>query len=279
MDAVLQALSDPSRRTVLAALGEGPATAGELAALLPIARPGVSRHLRVLREAGLVEVRQEAQFRVYSLRPDPLAEVDEWLGHYRSLWESRLDALHTEIARGKKRTEEHDMTEETRATTRITGTMHSVDGKGVVRMDGRYDTDIDDLWSAVSDPARLARWVAEVEGDLHVGGAFRATFTSGWEGPGRVEVCEPPTRLLVTLSPGDEDETVVEAELMADGDQTRLVVEERGIPLADWPRTAPAGRPTSRTSVPTSRDAEAADWHTRWTELDPSYQERTVEPR
>jgi DNA-binding transcriptional ArsR family regulator len=102
MDAVLQALSDPSRRTVLAALGEGPATAGELAALLPIARPGVSRHLRVLREAGLVEVRQEAQFRVYSLRPDPLAEVDEWLSHYRSLWESRLDALHTEIARGKK---------------------------------------------------------------------------------------------------------------------------------------------------------------------------------
>ncbi len=102
MDAVLQALADPSRRTVLDALGEGPATAGELAALLPIARPGVSRHLRVLREAGLVEVRQEAQFRVYSLRPDPLVEVDEWLSHYRSLWESRLDALHTEIARGKK---------------------------------------------------------------------------------------------------------------------------------------------------------------------------------
>jgi DNA-binding transcriptional ArsR family regulator len=102
MDAVLHALSDPSRRTVLDALGRAPATAGELAALLPIARAGVSRHLRVLREAGLVEVRQEAQFRVYSLRPDPLAQVDEWLSHYRSLWESRLYALHTEIARGKK---------------------------------------------------------------------------------------------------------------------------------------------------------------------------------
>ena len=79
----------------------GPATAGELAALLPIARPGVSRHLRVLREAGLVEVRQEAQRRVYSLRPQPLAEIDEWLSRYRALWEQRLDALHTEIARGK----------------------------------------------------------------------------------------------------------------------------------------------------------------------------------
>jgi DNA-binding transcriptional ArsR family regulator len=102
MDAVLQALSDENRRTVLDALIGGPATAGELAALLPIARPGVSRHLRVLRETGLVEVRQEAQRRVYSLRPEPLAEVDEWLGRYRALWERRLDALHTEVARGKR---------------------------------------------------------------------------------------------------------------------------------------------------------------------------------
>src|SRR4051812_36749975 len=102
MEAVLQALADESRRTMLATLAQGPATAGELAALLPIARPGVSRHLRVLREAGLVEVRQEAQRRIYSLRPEPLAEVDEWLAPYRGLWQQRLDALHTEIARGKR---------------------------------------------------------------------------------------------------------------------------------------------------------------------------------
>jgi DNA-binding transcriptional ArsR family regulator len=101
MEAVLRALADGSRRTVLDALTRGPATAGELAALLPIARPGVSRHLRVLREAGLVEVRQEAQRRVYSLRLEPLSEVDEWLDRYRALWEQRLDALHTEVARGK----------------------------------------------------------------------------------------------------------------------------------------------------------------------------------
>ena len=83
MDAVLQALSDESRRIVLDALKDGPATVGDLAALLPIARPGVSRHLRVLREAGLVDARQDAQRRIYSLRPEPLAEVDEWFGHYR----------------------------------------------------------------------------------------------------------------------------------------------------------------------------------------------------
>src|SRR5262245_9803043 len=102
MEAVLRALADESRRTLLESLADGPATAGGLAALLPIARPGVSRHLRVLREAGLVEVRREAQRRVYRLRPEPLAQVDEWLGRYRGLWEQRLDALQTEVSRGKR---------------------------------------------------------------------------------------------------------------------------------------------------------------------------------
>jgi len=102
MDAVFQALADESRRTVLQILRTRPATAGELASALPIARPGVSRHLRVLREAGLVEVRQEGQRRIYSLSPGPLADVDRWLADYRALWQNRLDALHTEIARGKK---------------------------------------------------------------------------------------------------------------------------------------------------------------------------------
>jgi DNA-binding transcriptional ArsR family regulator len=102
MEAVLRALADESRRTLLEALIGGPATAGELAALLPIARPGVSRHLRVLLEAGLVEVRQDAQWRVYGLHPEPLAELDQWLVPYRVLWEQRLDALHTEVARGKR---------------------------------------------------------------------------------------------------------------------------------------------------------------------------------
>jgi DNA-binding transcriptional ArsR family regulator len=102
MDAVLQALADPSRRTMLEILRSHPATAGELSEALPIARPGVSRHLRVLREVGLVDVRQDAQRRIYTLRPEALVEVDDWLEPYRALWRNRLDALHTEIARGKK---------------------------------------------------------------------------------------------------------------------------------------------------------------------------------
>ena len=101
MEAALRALADDSRRTMLETLATGPATAGELAALLPVARPGVSRHLRVLREAGLVEVRQEQQRRVDSLRPQPLTEIDDWLSRYLTLWEQRLNALHAEVARGK----------------------------------------------------------------------------------------------------------------------------------------------------------------------------------
>lgn len=94
----MDAVADHSRRTVLEALRSGPATAGELAALLPIARPGVSRHLRVLREAGLVSVRHDGQRRIYALRPEPFAELDQWLAPFRLVWEQRFEALHAEIA-------------------------------------------------------------------------------------------------------------------------------------------------------------------------------------
>ncbi len=87
---------------MLEALAERPRTVTELAHLLPIARPGVSRHLRVLREAGLVTVEADAQRRIYRLQPDPLTEVEDWLTTYRARWEQRLDALHTEIARGTR---------------------------------------------------------------------------------------------------------------------------------------------------------------------------------
>ena len=105
----MHALADESRRTVLEILRDHPATAGELAAALPIARPGVSRHLKVLREAGLVDVRPDAQRRIYRLRPAPLAEVDAWLEDYRSLWVDRLSALHTEVARHKAPDEQESL--------------------------------------------------------------------------------------------------------------------------------------------------------------------------
>ena len=124
------------------------------------------------------------------------------------------------------------MTSNARAGGRILGSLRSADGKGIVRMEDRFDTDIEDLWSALTDPGRLARWLGEVEGDLRLGGELRARFFDGWEGTGRVEACEPPRLLLVaTKHHRQADEQVIEAMLTADGDQTILVWEERGMPL------------------------------------------------
>ena len=87
------AIADPTRRRVLRLLAEGERTAGELAAAFTTSRPAVSRHLRVLREVGLVRVRPRAQERVYTLDPAPLEDVDAWLASLRAFWEPRLDAL------------------------------------------------------------------------------------------------------------------------------------------------------------------------------------------
>ena len=84
------------------------------------------------------------------------------------------------------------MTSNARAGDRLLGSLRSAEGKGIVRMEDRFDTDIDDLWSALTDPRRLARWMGEVEGDLRLGGEFRFSFVAtGSEGPGRVQACEP----------------------------------------------------------------------------------------
>jgi len=98
----LDALADPTRRRIVELLVEGERSAGEIAAEFPTSRPGVSRHLRVLREHGLVHARGEGRRRLYSLDPAPLAELDEWLGRYRSFWTNRLDALETEIRRQRR---------------------------------------------------------------------------------------------------------------------------------------------------------------------------------
>jgi DNA-binding transcriptional ArsR family regulator len=86
-------LAEPTRRRILDLLRERPRPVGDLVASLPVSQPGVSKHLRVLREAGLVDVHRDAQRRVYAVRPEPLSEIAAWLEPYRQLWEDRLDAL------------------------------------------------------------------------------------------------------------------------------------------------------------------------------------------
>src|ERR687897_541139 len=91
--AIFDALGEPTRRRILDLLRERERPVGDLVKRLRLSQPGVSKHLRVLREAGLVAVRSEAQRRIYGVRPEPLEEVAEWLEPYRKLWADRLDAL------------------------------------------------------------------------------------------------------------------------------------------------------------------------------------------
>src|ERR1700735_3831373 len=94
------------------------------------------------------------------------------------------------------------------------GTMRALDqDRGAVRVEDVYDTDINDLWAACTDPERLARWIAEVSGDLQIGGTIHARFTSTWTGSGRIEACDSPHYLLLTMEPGTEDEMQIEAWL------------------------------------------------------------------
>src|SRR5208283_2007932 len=171
---------------------------------------------------------------------------------------------------------------------RILGSLRSADGSGIVRVEDRFDTDIDDLWSALTDPGRVARWYGRVEGDLRPGGGFRLYLESdGWDGTGRVEACEPPRRLLVTTRESDESwqkgrgappfDEAIEATLTADGDQTILVIQVRGLPLdkiafygAGWQIHAEdlAGYLAGR---------ERDDNEKRWDELVPAYQDLTAD--
>ena len=171
------------------------------------------------------------------------------------------------------------MTGNAHAGARILGSLRSADGTGVVRMEDRFDTDIDDLWSALTDPRRLARWYGDVEGDLRLGGEFRArVFASGWEGTGRVDACEPQRRLLLTMRdadprPGQPDETVIDAQLAADGDQTILVLEERGMPL-DLLAAYGAGIQVHVEDLAAHlAGRERCDADVRWNELIPAYQD------
>jgi DNA-binding transcriptional ArsR family regulator len=93
MPTAFAALAEPHRQQILDLLVESERPVGELVQALSLSQPSVSKHLRVLREAGLVEARTEAQRRVYRVRPEPLLELDEWLAPYRRMWASRLDAL------------------------------------------------------------------------------------------------------------------------------------------------------------------------------------------
>ena len=176
------------------------------------------------------------------------------------------------------------MTSNEGAGARILGSLRSADGRGVVRIEDRYDTDIDDLWSALTDPVRLARWYGEVAGDLRPGGEFRLHVDdAGMDVTGRVEACEPPRRLLVTTRESDESwrkgagappfDEAIEATLTADGDQTILVIEVRGIPLDRIAAYGAGWQIHAENLAVHLAGRERGDTEARWAELVPPYQD------
>jgi DNA-binding transcriptional ArsR family regulator len=106
MSTVFEVLSEPRRRTILDLVRDGERSVGELVDALSMSQPAVSKHLRVLREAGLVEARVDEQRRLYRLRPEPLRELDAWLAPYRWAWDASLDRLETRLGE-MARSEEH----------------------------------------------------------------------------------------------------------------------------------------------------------------------------
>jgi uncharacterized protein YndB with AHSA1/START domain len=155
---------------------------------------------------------------------------------------------------------------------KTTATMRALDERrGAVRVEDVYATDIDDLWEACTTPQRLARWIAGLSGDLRVGGTIHATFTSTWTGDGRIEICDRPDHLLLTMEPGKDDQAEIEAWLFEEGDMTRLVVEERGLPL-DGLHFHGAGWQAHLEDLRRSLDGEPSAWKSRWTELNPVYE-------
>jgi uncharacterized protein YndB with AHSA1/START domain len=152
------------------------------------------------------------------------------------------------------------------------GTMRALDEqRGAVRVEDIYDTDINDLWDACTKPERLARWIAEVSGDLRVAGTIQTSFVSTWTGPGRIDVCEPPHHLLLTMEPGTADEAQIEAWLTPEGERARLVVEERGLPL-DRLYFHGAGWQAHLEDLGHALAGNPSVWKARWTELTPAYE-------
>ena len=158
---------------------------------------------------------------------------------------------------------------------RILGSLRSDDGIGVVRIEDRFETGIGELWAALTDNKRLARWYGDVEGELRAGGEFRAHLhASGWEGTGRVEECEPLRRfVVVSQDPDEPNEHSTEVTLTGDGDQTTLVVEQHGPPL-DLLWAYGAGLQIHVEDLAAHiAGHERSDAKTRFAELEPAYRD------
>lgn len=163
---------------------------------------------------------------------------------------------------------------------KILGTLHRLDDtRGAVRVEDVYATDIEDLWDACTRPDRLGRWIASASGDLVPGGEFTARFTSGWEGNGRVDVCERPHRLLLTTWEDEarDQESTLAATLTAVEGGTRLVIEESGVPVGQLASYGAGWQVHAEDLASHVAGLERDEDEARWVDMVPVYRALLVE--
>lgn len=210
--AALQVLGEPARRAILDLLRDGERAVGELVAPLGLSQPSVSKHLRVLRRAGLVEARVDAQRRLYRIRPEPLADLDAWLAAYRQLWTTHLDLLESHLAQ--------------RRTRMPKPTLLTNGARPAVRLERHLPDPPPSVWRALTQRDQLRAWFPSdvmVDGGAWVPGA-RLTFTFAPEVVDMTltgEVIQVDEPRLLEFTWGDEK---LRFELSADNGGTRLVL-------------------------------------------------------
>jgi DNA-binding transcriptional ArsR family regulator/uncharacterized protein YndB with AHSA1/START domain len=285
MPTAFDVLAEPSRRDILDLLRDGERSVGELVDRLSLSQPGVSKHLRVLREAGLVEVRPEGQRRLYELRAEPLAEVDSWLSPYRRFWSSRLDALERHLD------DEEDWRMQSHQNEY--GTVEQIRGRWVLRFERRFPHPREKVWDAITRPEQISEWFGEGEIDLELveGGKFELRTTGP---PELVEAVireageealvqhntvlrvDPPSVFEHTF--GDPD-SVVRWELTPEGDSTLLRLAHTEPPTFTTTKDGPrdlAGWHALLEQLAQALADEPVDWRVqRWEALRDEYAART----
>jgi DNA-binding transcriptional ArsR family regulator/uncharacterized protein YndB with AHSA1/START domain len=210
---MFEVLVEPHRRRILDLLRGGEQTVGDLVAELGISQPGVSKHLRVLRRAGLVEVRADGQRRRYRLRTEPLREIDDWLAPYRAAWSDRLDALEAHLddmdAGGGLPMDERDL-----------GTLARQGDRWTLTFTRKLAYPQEKVWRAVTEPEHLAAWYPQrIVGERRAGAPLRFVSSSGDGFDGQMLVFDPPSVMEFTWGTD-----LLRIELEADGPGTLLTL-------------------------------------------------------
>jgi uncharacterized protein YndB with AHSA1/START domain/DNA-binding transcriptional ArsR family regulator len=257
-----EALAEPNRRRILDLLGTAERPVGELVGQLALSQPAVSKHLRILRDAGLVEVRSDAQRRLYRVRPEPLRALDDWLAPYRRMWEAGLDDLERHL-------------DTMRRTDSMYGTCEQLeDGRWQLRFTRELPHPPERVWRAITEPGHLAKWFpTTIDGDRAAGAPLRFTFPNGEAEPfdGEMLAFDPPRAIELRWGPD-----VIRIELRPAGDGTELTLldtlEERGKAARDgagWHTCLDALEAALRGDL----DARSK-MHSGWSAVHPGYVER-----